>query len=53
MKTLKLNQMESINGAVSVKEYCGTLKIIMDNNEVTESMEFFYGYFNCGYYNNQ
>jgi len=53
MKKLELKQMETFNGGVNVQEYCATLKMIMDNNPITESMLFFYDYFNCQYYNNQ
>jgi hypothetical protein len=52
MKTLELKQMETFNGGVTVQVYCATLKMIMDNNPITESMTFFYDYFSCSYYNN-
>lgn len=51
MKTLQLNQMQKLQGGVTEQEYCATLKMIMDNNEVSESMEFFYQYHNCAYWN--
>lgn len=51
MKTLELNQMENLTGGVTEKQYCKTLLMIMENNEVTESMEWFYSYHNCSYHN--
>lgn len=42
--------MEKLTGGVSLEEYCKTLKIIMDNNPNTETMEFFYSGFGCKYF---
>lgn len=50
MKTISFNQMERINGGVTVEEYCRTLNMIMDNNPITETMEFFSEAYGCAYF---
>lgn len=50
MKTLDLNQMEKLSGGVSVKEYCKTLNMIMDNNPITETMLWFSEAYGCDYF---
>lgn len=51
MKTLDLNQMEKINGGVSVEEYCKTLKMLMDNPENSlPDADFWYDGFGCKYF---
>jgi len=39
MKNLDFDQMESIQGGVSKEEYCGTVKMILENGAETPSAE--------------
>lgn len=38
MKKLELESMEKIEGGVTRAEYCGTLWMIMNNNEINIAM---------------
>lgn len=36
MKELNLEQMENIQGGVSAEKYCATIKMIINNNQLSE-----------------
>jgi bacteriocin-like protein len=38
MKKISFEQMQQIEGGVTVAQYCSTLSMIMSNNPITEPM---------------